>query len=232
MTHSATGHPVFACARLLPALLAAVWLAQPPEALAQARKSAAGITENIPLLTMADWSALCRAGGREAQACLIRLSTHAGRTVDSFAIAPAPSADTVMARSGIFFNPEVRKLIAQVREDSGQRLIVRLRSGAECYAFSAHGTLLASLEEERDGFDGFVRYLLDTPQATAGRIDSANLNGRPVRRFAYPPHRLEGLYYDDAPRNAGLWLACRGEGAAPALGQWFGMALGSARFYY
>jgi len=199
----------------------------------------AASVQSASLHSVAHWLRLCQNAERDTRSCLLSLSRSAdqgGRSGDPFEIAAPRSSEYLQARSGVYFSPALNRKISWV-EDDPKKTVIRLKTGLECFTYSAHATLMHELGDK--GIQSFVRYSVDDRLATAVKSGKTWIAGRPAILFEKKGGGLQGAYIHDQESNAGIWAACHTPASSHALGKlhpavedFISMISGSSRFYY
>jgi hypothetical protein len=191
------------------------------------------------LYSATQWAQLCASSGKDTQHCLISLSRpsdQGGRSGDAFVIATPASNDQLQTRSGVYLTPLFNKKITTV-DDDPKRTVIRMKSGLECFTYSAHASLMHEMGDK--SIDSFVRYSADDRTASATKTGKIWITGKPAILFEKKGGGLQGVYIHDPDANAGIWAACKMQPnfkntgkTSPLVQEFFSSITGSAKFFY
>jgi hypothetical protein len=191
------------------------------------------------LYSATQWTQLCASSGKETRSCLMTLSRSAdqgGRSGDTFVIATPTSNDQLQTRSGVYLSPLLNKKISAV-DDDPKRTLIRMKSGLECFTYSAHASLMDELGDK--SLHSFIRFTVDDKTAAAVKTGRTWITGKPAILFEKRGGGLQAAYIHDPDANAGIWAACKTGSSqksagktAPSVSEFFSSITGSAKFFH
>ncbi len=192
------------------------------------------ISAYLSLRTHAEWVQLCRGSGRDVSDCLLQLSQPSGkgsgRGIDAFVMAGPPSPYVLQLRSGIYLEEDFADEIAQVLEDSGNKTVLKQKSGAECNLYSSSASLVTE-RNRLSALNAYARFVKDDPAASVSNIRQSEINQRSTLLFMLPGSG-SGAYQEDLVRQAGIWVSCTGHSADAGVRKILMMTLGASRHFY